>query len=574
MKNFLRDVLEGASVLFDALKAIDASLSGSRYEEVSPVKTSNMQQTLLKHVQIPLLSLSKWLALSVEDLRETTLTLAIKILKRFARAEVQVREDTLVQYYRLAHGKKKNNMSEEQRERLLFVLSEHDVEPETRKAVEAMTATRAANAISSTSVSGHTTPELAKHKIRDPIDLTKDEYFADHLSDSELKELIDQLDKESQVHKRSALKQKKLDFGKGNLKPLSSATMTRTTSLPSKSIFPNQKAPPPIGHSGLAQLKADFRTERQKAPLIGLKSHRRAPVAAPATDAFGRPLDAAGRLVEPSRLPPKKVEESSTSESDSDEDGAGGLFSIAKENKSPPKIRKVEKRKIQLLGEPIRSRIALQAQEREFRRVPSERNIRARLEPDLTSLLKRVLAWTPGHAGPFPPGSKQADFKRVESIFTSPYKYEETYEPLLILECWQHIQHAKSESLEETFDFVIDNRQKIDEYVELFVTMKSTVYANIGLLDPDLVIISNRQGGGGKECFAKVQGMKKKKDSVELALRCLPSSDMASVLVPKATMFGVKLFRFVLLLISDLLQFNTDIARVWCVEGIAILRPG
>ena len=545
MKNFLRDVLEGASVLFDALKSIDASLSGSRYEEISPVKVSNVQRTLLNRVQTPLQNLSTWLALSVEDLRETTLTLAIKMLKRFARAEVQVHEDTVVQYYRLAHGKKKNNMSEEQRERLLFVLSEHDVEPQTRRAVEAMAATRAANVIHSSSGSGHETPKLAKVKNRESIDLTKDEYLTDYLSDSELNEFIDHLDKKSQIQKPTAIKQTKLDFSKGTLKPPSSTRMTRA-SFPSKSSFLNQKAPPPSGHSGLSQLKADFRTERQKAPVTGLKSHHRAPVAAPATDAFGRPLDVAGRVVEPPRPPPKKVEESSTSESDSDDDDAGGLFSIAKENKSPPKIRKVEKRKIQLLGEPVPSRIALQAREREFRRVPSERNIRARLEPDLTSLLKRVLTWTPGHTGPFPPGTKQADFKRVEAMFTSPYKYEETYEPLLMLECWQHIQQARSESLEETFDFMIENRQKIDEYVELFITMKPTVYANVGLLDPDLVIVSNRQGDGGKECFAKVQGMKKKKDSVELALRCLPSTEMAAALVPKATMFGVKLFRFIL----------------------------
>jgi len=64
-------------------------------------------------------------------------------------------------------------------------------------------------------------------------------------------------------------------------------------------------------------------------------------------------------------------------------------------------------------------------------------------------------------------------------------------------------------------------------------------------LDPDLVIISNRQGSGGKECFAKVQGVKKKKDSVELSLRCLPSGEMAGLLVPKANMYGVKLFRCV-----------------------------
>ena len=433
-----------------------------------------------------------------------------------------------------------------------------------------MAATRAAgNTTPPVAVLGQTTSELAKVKNREYIDITNDEFTSDYLSDSELNEFMDQLDKKGQSQK-SAMKQTKLDFTKAMLKPPTSTSMTRPTSLPSKSVFPNQKAPLP-GQSALAQLKADFKSDyRPKVPL-GLKS-RRAPVAAPATDAFGRPLDAAGRVIETPRPPPKKIEESSSSESESDDDDACGLFSIAKENKSPPKIHKVEKRKVQLLGEPVRSRIALQAREREFRSVPSERNIRARLEPDLTSLLKQVLGWIPGHTGPFPPGTKQADFKRVEATFTSPNKYEETYEPLLMLECWQHIQHAKSESLEETFDLLIENRQKIDEYVELFVTMKPNVYANVGLLDPDLVIISNRQGSGGKECFAKVQGMKKKKDSIELALRCLPTPEMAGCLVPKATMFGIKLFRFVLLTFRSF-EFDTDIARIRSIEGVAVLRP-
>ena len=551
MKHFLRDVLEAASVLFDALKTIDASLSGERVEQPSPIKASSTQHSLLKVVQTPLQSISKWLALNVEELRETTLVLASRILKRFARAEVQVREDTLVQYDQLARGKKRNNMSEEQRERLLFVLSEHDVQPGTRKPVEAMAATREMGRVTPPVAQGQawTTPEMAKVKFsRDVIDLSaENEYLTDYLSDSELSSFMDRLEKKTPTQtlliQKSNLKQTKLDFRKGVLKPPSSTGMVRTTSLPSKPV--TAPKPPTTGKpSELAQLRADF-NDRQKA-LLGAKP-RRAPVAPPPTDAFGRPLDAAGRVIEAPKPPAKKVEESSSSESESDDD-AGGLFSIAKENRSPPKIRKVEKRKVQLLGGegPVRSRLALQARERELGRVPSERNIRARITPDLTPLLKRVLSWTPGHTGTFPPGIKQSDFKRVAATYPSPNKYEETFQPLLMLECWQHILHAKMEQTIDSFDVIIENRQKVDDYVEIFVTMKTTAYANVTLLDPDLLILSNRQGSGGKECFAKVQGVKKKQDSVELRFRCMPSADMAALLVPKATMFGVKLFRYIL----------------------------
>ena len=548
MKNFLRDVLEAASVLFDSLKVLDATFSGHKIEQPSPTRATPAQARLLKDVQLPLLNLSKWLVLNVDDLRETTLSLAIKILSRFARSEIVVREDTLVQYYRLAHGKKKNNMTEEQRERLLVSLSEHDVDPHTRKTVEAMAATRIA-----ASIPQARTPELAKVGAREIIDMTgDDEYEMGYISEREMNEIMAQFEKVQQQQQQktpsATLKQTKMDFSKGTFRPpVTSREMMRTSSLPSKSSFPQSKAiPASTASSGLAQLRADFnRTKTQ--PVV--KKAYRAPVAAPRTDGFGRPLApiAPLQIPEATRPAPKKIEESSSSESDSDdadEDG-GGLFSIAKENKSPPKLRQIQKRQVRLLGEPVHSRLALQAKEREFGRVSSERNLRARLEPDLTVLMKRVLSWPPAHPGPFPPYQAATDFKRVEPSFSSPAKYEQVFEPLLILECWQHIQQAKTEIMEEAFEFLIDNRGKIDDYVELFVTMKPLVYNRVGLLDPDLVIISNVKGTGGKECFAKVQGMKRKKDSVELVLRCLPSFETAAMLVPKATLYGVKLFRYI-----------------------------
>ena len=540
--NFLRYVLEAATVLFDAIKCIDSTLSGSGHGEMSPVKATGTHKTLLTDVQTPLQNLSKWLTLSVDDLRETTLVLAIRILNRFARAEVEVHKDTIVQYYRLAYGKKKNKMSMEQRERLLFALSEHDVEPETRKVVDAMgSAPPSGYATPTTSEDIRITPELAKVRTREFIDITSDEYLHGDLADSDINSIMDQFEKKSQ--KSWPLRQTKLNFGKARLKIPTSSGSTSTTSTHSKPHLVNQKASSVLGQASMAQLKADFRTERQRV-LLSTKLHRE-PVTPPATDGFGRPLNAAAGVTEASHLHQRKIDESSTSESESDDDGDSeddGLFAIRKDNKSPPKLRKVEKRQVQLLGSPVRSRIGLQARER--RRVSTERSVRARLEPDLTPLLRRVLGWAPGHTGTLPPGVKQTDLKQVEPKYSSPNKYGDTFERLLMLECWQRIQQAKSESLEDTFDFVIDNRQTVDEYIELFVSMKTTVYANVGLLDPDLVIVSNRQGKGGKECFAKVQGVKKKKDTVELTFRCLPASDAAAILVPKAIIFGVKLFRF------------------------------
>jgi hypothetical protein len=427
-------------------------------------------------------------------------------------------------------------------------LSEHDVEPATRKAVEAMAARRIAR-------SG--TPELAKapreviditkdEYAREVIDMTKDEYGMDALSESEMNEIMAQFEQAQQQKSTPALKQTKLDFSRGTIKPAGSSTsMQRTSSLPSKTAFPPVKPAQTTWSSGFGQPRTDFRVKdfrMRPAALPTVKKSHRAPVAPPPTDAFGRPL-APTTSPELPRPPPKNVYESSSSESSSDEEG-GGLFSIARENKSPPKVRQVAKRQVQLLGDPVPSRMALQAKDRQFGRIQSDRNLRARLVPDLTDLLKRVLSWTPSHDGPFPPGKSAQDFKRVEPTFASPQKYQDVFEPLLILECWQHIQQAKMEGTEESFEFVIDNRRKIDEYVELFVSMKPLEYNRVELRDPDLVIISSMRGNGGKECFAKVQGMKRKKESVELVLRCVPASEPASILVPKATLHGVKLLKY------------------------------
>jgi hypothetical protein len=240
------------------------------------------------------------------------------MLKRFARAEVQVAEETLVDYYRLSHGKKKNNMSEDQRERLLLVLSEHDVEPNTRKAVEAMAATRATGIATPPTAKEPVTPELAKVKTeRQIVDLSDgNDFLSDYLSDSELNAFMDkfdQLDRKSSAS-RIPMKQTKLDFSKGTLRPPSSTNMSRTISAPSKASI--QKPTSLSKSNDMAQLRADFKSDR-KTGLPGLK--RRAPVAPPRTDAFGRSLDAAGQVIELPRVPPKQVEESSSEEEDDDD---------------------------------------------------------------------------------------------------------------------------------------------------------------------------------------------------------------------------------------------------------------
>lgn len=236
-----------------------------------------------------------------------------------------------------------------------------------------------------------------------------------------------------------------------------------------------------------------------------------------------------------------RKEESSESDSGSDED-IEGLFS-SNDVKSPV-IRRVEKRQTQKFD--VTTPIFRPDPRIEKNRVAQ--NIRARTNPDLKELHLRILSWDPAHDGELPPDTNKAEYSKLINSYQTADRYRKAIEPLFLLETWQHIVSSRTDIKEaDRFEIILQTRSAVDNFVDLLVTVSLDDWKKQLLSDPDLLMLSTttdfRPGYGSirETCLAKVQGVMKKKDLVEIGLRTVPSAGMVKHLRPTVQLFCVKL---------------------------------
>lgn len=232
----------------------------------------------------------------------------------------------------------------------------------------------------------------------------------------------------------------------------------------------------------------------------------------------------------------KKAE--SESESSEDEDavrGADGkkltgLALLAKDQK--PSIKKVatNQRKIQLIDNDgkstgpssnrTRTPIGIGRSKEDLQAL---RAARLRSAQDLSRLHRAVLQWDPAATEDAPPNVDL--LKRLPEAFKSPKEYFAAFEPLLLTECWEQIRQAKLEALKEgdVLQADIAGRQSVDDFVDVFCTIQhGQVRSGTYFGDTDLVWL--RQGP--RQIFAKIQAVSRKREHIELTLRCHLGKDV------------------------------------------------
>ncbi|ODQ56181.1 hypothetical protein SAICODRAFT_16210 [Saitoella complicata NRRL Y-17804] len=244
----------------------------------------------------------------------------------------------------------------------------------------------------------------------------------------------------------------------------------------------------------------------------------------------------------------KKNETPGNSDDESDEEGVkdNGLFALAQESKPAPVVRKpIERRPIQMINMPMANRPNVDDMRRQ--RLNAERNLRARLSPDLSPLHRAMLKWDPQHAGDMPPDADRQNYQKVASTFATADRYSATFLPLFLLEAWQQIVRCKEEKLDQPFKFLIHNRASVDDFIDIFVTVSHDAFKDTHLSDTDVMAISQMPQPFKKDkenlaCLAKVQSTTRKKDVVEVCLRCIPPPDMLSYIRPKMELYATKLW--------------------------------
>ncbi|KAG4305321.1 hypothetical protein PORY_001491 [Pneumocystis oryctolagi] len=242
----------------------------------------------------------------------------------------------------------------------------------------------------------------------------------------------------------------------------------------------------------------------------------------------------------------KNLEQSVSSDSDSENNNIHSTF-LLKDDKIYPKIRQVERKSVQkldcvdVIDKGLFSKQKLQKQKADV--------LKMKLFPVLSPLHKQILQWDINYNGEIPPGSNEQMYLEVEYTFQTSQAYVNTFEPLLLLECWQQIIKAKEENVDQSFKIKIINRTSVDEFIDLYVFVSYEIFYSVVISDSDILVISNSLkplvDTNVISCLAKVQMVSKKKDSIEITLRTYPSNKMNTLLRPNNELYGLKLFSLV-----------------------------
>jgi senataxin len=150
----------------------------------------------------------------------------------------------------------------------------------------------------------------------------------------------------------------------------------------------------------------------------------------------------------------------------------------------------------------------------------TQKDIRARLAPDLSSLHKTILGWDFFAETELPPNSDKEDYSLVTNTFKTPAEYQRTFEPLLILESWQSFRTAREDGNFKPFGLKVSTQMTTDNFIELNTTMTIADGRALGIGPSDVVLLSTAQKPAQSpdqpHCLARVKQINYKKGDMEI----------------------------------------------------------
>ncbi|RMZ90036.1 hypothetical protein DV736_g2740, partial [Chaetothyriales sp. CBS 134916] len=230
----------------------------------------------------------------------------------------------------------------------------------------------------------------------------------------------------------------------------------------------------------------------------------------------------------------KKSDLMVSSDSESDDDSDQELF-----GKMPTVNNKA-------LNQAGRKPVAPLAPTKKIKQVRSQKDVRARLAPDLSSLHKTILSWDFFADTDLPPNSDRNDYSLVTSKFFTAADYQTTFEPLLILEGWQSFRSAREEGNFKSFEFKVANSLIIDSFFEINSTVSMAEGKELGIVPSDVVLLSKSprpdQHPQEPHCLARVKEVRRQKGEMTIVYRVSASNNpLRPYLNDKATVFGVQI---------------------------------
>lgn len=175
----------------------------------------------------------------------------------------------------------------------------------------------------------------------------------------------------------------------------------------------------------------------------------------------------------------------------------------------------------------------------------SQKDMQARLKPDLSSLHQTILGWDLFHDNEYPPGSGEWQFQKVSPTFRHVDAYRNTFQPLLTLEAWQGFVQAREECSSKPFELKIVSRSNVDNFIEVSTALTLVQNKDLQMSEGDIILFSanvNPLNADGPHCLSRVHRVNRKKGVVEVIYRVVPTQNsMLNNLTPTSTIHGIKL---------------------------------
>jgi senataxin len=183
---------------------------------------------------------------------------------------------------------------------------------------------------------------------------------------------------------------------------------------------------------------------------------------------------------------------------------------------------------------------------RKIKQVRSQKDMRARLAPDLSDLHKTILSWDFFADEEFPPSSAKDDYTLVSNTFKTILDYQKTFQPLLILEAWQSFRSAKEDGNFKPFEIKVSNRLSVDNFVEISTIMSLPDSKELGLSTADVVLLSKGKRPESEpslpHCLARIKEIGRKKGQVEIVYRVSSmNNSLLPTLAPSSPLWGVQI---------------------------------
>ncbi|OQV04182.1 hypothetical protein CLAIMM_09105 [Cladophialophora immunda] len=521
MKEVCRDAMQYAGELFQQYDLFATVLTKTK-----PDKAGEIRKTLLdsasaseKNLGSPLSALDtmcKWLRLRDEYLADTLVSLICSMLYQLKRLRAVVTNSEGLAYVEdvATGGTVRTMLSASQKARLVRALEDYFDRQIGRPAVKKQAILNLEKWTDSAAVS-----RISTHESKDR---SADEFGDDDIADEDLIEIAS---KTLGTHKATvtAKDKKKIKSlllqqppAKPKVAPVSTIDIQAKKAQEARAFIENRKR------------EEAARKLRDKEAALRLKG--KTGIGAQ-TSGQGSGLAGLGVVGKDHSAGPNSLMVSSDSEFDSDSDDE--LFGI--QSRGPTVREQFGQRKPMPAG-PVRK----------VKQQRTQKDIRARLAPDLSELHRTILGWDFFADTDTPPNSMKDDYTLVTNTFRTAQDYQRTFEPLLVLEGWQSFRAAREEGNFKAFEVKVSNSLIVDSFFEVNSLMSFTEGKDLGIGVSDIVLLSKSsrpdQDPNEPHCLARVKEITRKKGEVQVTYRVNAANNLLRpFLSDKAVVYGIQI---------------------------------